>query len=46
MGCGFCATGQSGFQRNLTAGEILSQIYTVNSFLKEQNKENVVCRKM
>ena len=27
MGCTFCATGQSGFVRNLTAGEILSQVY-------------------
>jgi 23S rRNA (adenine2503-C2)-methyltransferase len=26
MGCGFCATGQAGFERNLTAGEILAQI--------------------
>ena len=26
MGCTFCATGQSGFSRNLTASEMLSQI--------------------
>ena len=26
MGCSFCATGQAGFERNLTAGEILAQI--------------------
>ena len=26
MGCYFCATGQGGFERNLTAGEILAQI--------------------
>lgn len=26
MGCVFCATGQMGYQRNLSAGEILSQI--------------------
>ena len=26
MGCIFCATGQAGFDRNLTAGEILAQI--------------------
>ena len=26
MGCTFCATGQSGFRRNLTASEILSQV--------------------
>ncbi|MCX5751265.1 MAG: 23S rRNA (adenine(2503)-C(2))-methyltransferase RlmN [Candidatus Saganbacteria bacterium] len=27
VGCKFCATGQMGFRRNLTAGEILSQVY-------------------
>jgi 23S rRNA (adenine2503-C2)-methyltransferase len=26
MGCGFCATGQAGFERNLTAGEVLAQV--------------------
>ncbi|MEX2227224.1 MAG: 23S rRNA (adenine(2503)-C(2))-methyltransferase RlmN [Dehalococcoidia bacterium] len=26
MGCSFCATGQAGFERNLTAGEIVAQI--------------------
>jgi 23S rRNA (adenine2503-C2)-methyltransferase len=26
VGCPFCATGQSGFRRNLTAGEILEQV--------------------
>ncbi|HET6811112.1 MAG TPA: 23S rRNA (adenine(2503)-C(2))-methyltransferase RlmN [Acidimicrobiales bacterium] len=26
MGCGFCATGQAGFARNLTAGEIVEQV--------------------
>src|SRR5512143_772746 len=26
MGCTFCATGQGGFQRNLTAGEIVEQV--------------------
>ena len=28
MGCTFCATGKSGFIRNLTPSEMLSQIYT------------------
>jgi len=27
MGCSFCATGQMGFERNLTVAEILSQVY-------------------
>jgi len=26
MGCSFCATGQGGFQRNLTSGEIVEQV--------------------
>ena len=26
MGCGFCATGQAGFQRHLSAGEIVEQV--------------------
>lgn len=29
MGCGFCATGKIKFQRNLTAGEIVDQVNTV-----------------
>ncbi|MCP4608016.1 MAG: 23S rRNA (adenine(2503)-C(2))-methyltransferase RlmN [Planctomycetes bacterium] len=29
MGCVFCATGKIKFQRNLSAGEIIDQIYTV-----------------
>ncbi len=30
MGCGFCASGIGGLVRNLTAGEILSQVLCVN----------------
>ncbi len=33
MGCTFCATGQSGFVRNLTASEMLSQIHTAQKDL-------------
>lgn len=36
MGCTFCATGQGGFVRNLTAGEIISQVYEVNRILQEE----------
>ena len=36
MGCTFCATGQGGFVRNLTVGEILSQVYEVNRQLKQE----------
>jgi len=33
MGCSFCATGQGGFERNLTAGEIVAQVI---GFAREQ----------
>ncbi|WP_235910646.1 23S rRNA (adenine(2503)-C(2))-methyltransferase RlmN [Heliobacterium mobile] len=29
LGCKFCATGQQGFRRNLTAGEIVSQVLDI-----------------
>src|SRR5438874_3094148 len=35
MGCSFCATGQMGFTRNLTAGEILEQVIRFNRWLHE-----------
>jgi 23S rRNA (adenine2503-C2)-methyltransferase len=35
MGCAFCASGKSGLIRNLTAGEILSQVLIVNRLYKE-----------
>jgi 23S rRNA (adenine2503-C2)-methyltransferase len=35
MGCGFCATGQGGFERNLTAGEIVAQVI---GFAREQKQ--------
>ena len=36
MGCTFCATGQGGFVRNLTIGEIVSQVYEVNHQLQQE----------
>jgi 23S rRNA (adenine2503-C2)-methyltransferase len=36
MGCVFCATGQAGFERNLTTGEIVAQ---VTGFAREQAVE-------
>ncbi|MCS6861741.1 MAG: 23S rRNA (adenine(2503)-C(2))-methyltransferase RlmN, partial [Abditibacteriales bacterium] len=33
MRCAFCATGLSGYTRNLTAGEIVEQVLTVNDIL-------------
>jgi len=40
MGCVFCATGQMGFMRHLTSGEIVAQVMYYARMLKEQD-ENV-----
>ena len=44
MGCVFCATGQMGFQRNLTSGEIVEQVIYYARQLNSQgeNVTNVV----
>lgn len=39
MGCVFCATGQMGFTRNLSAGEILSQILFVMRTLEDNGEK-------
>jgi 23S rRNA (adenine2503-C2)-methyltransferase len=39
MGCSFCATGQMGFTRNLTSGEILEQVIWFNRWLREHPHE-------
>jgi 23S rRNA (adenine2503-C2)-methyltransferase len=40
MGCVFCATGQMGFKRHLTSGEIVAQVMYYARMLQEQG-ENV-----
>lgn len=42
LACTFCATGDMGFRRNLTAGEIVSQVLQLREDLKEQKINNVV----
>lgn len=44
MGCTFCQTGKMGLKRNLTSGEILSQLLIANQVLQTQEKtiSNVV----
>jgi 23S rRNA (adenine2503-C2)-methyltransferase len=44
MGCVFCATGQMGFLRHLTAGEIVAQVIYVARLLRERGESlrNVV----
>ncbi len=42
MGCTFCQTGKLGLQRNLTSGEILSQILLANNSLEGRKVTNIV----
>lgn len=42
MGCGFCATGQAGFERNLSVGEIVEQVVRARSHALPQRLSNVV----
>jgi 23S rRNA (adenine2503-C2)-methyltransferase len=44
MGCGFCATGQAGFTRHLTVGEIVEQVVraTERARASERRVSNVV----
>lgn len=41
MGCTFCATGQMGFTRNLSAGEIVEQVIFFNRWLREHPHQPV-----
>lgn len=36
MGCAFCATGQMGFRRNLSSGEIVEQVITCARWVREE----------
>ena len=38
MGCVFCATGQMGFKRHLSSGEIVAQVMYYARMLKEENQ--------
>jgi 23S rRNA (adenine2503-C2)-methyltransferase len=38
MGCVFCATGQMGFKRHLSSGEIIAQVMYYAHMLKEENQ--------
>ena len=44
MGCSFCATGNMGFSRNLTRGEIIEQVLMTSALLRDEKKSltNVV----
>jgi 23S rRNA (adenine2503-C2)-methyltransferase len=38
IGCPFCATGQQGFERNLTPGEIIDQVLYFARYLQDRSK--------
>jgi 23S rRNA (adenine2503-C2)-methyltransferase len=42
MGCGFCATGQAGFDRNLSTGEIVEQVVRAARAAHPRRLSNVV----
>jgi 23S rRNA (adenine2503-C2)-methyltransferase len=42
MGCTFCQTGKMGFGRNLSSGEILSQLIIANRMLEGRKVTNIV----
>ena len=42
MGCVFCASGENGFERNLSAGEMLSQVYHANADLASRTSPYVL----
>ncbi|MDA8219698.1 MAG: 23S rRNA (adenine(2503)-C(2))-methyltransferase RlmN [Dehalococcoidales bacterium] len=42
IGCPFCATGQSGFVRNLSAGEIVGQVLYFARVLAEEGQERPI----
>ncbi len=42
MGCGFCATGQAGYDRNLSVGEILEQVVAARRAAAERRLSNIV----
>ncbi len=42
MACGFCATGQAGFERHLTVGEIVEQVVEAQRAAGDRRVSNVV----
>ncbi len=42
MGCGFCATGQAGYERHLTVGEILEQVVAARNEAQPRRLSNIV----
>lgn len=46
MGCTFCSTGSMGFERNMTAGEIVSQVLVAREYLGDARPEHPIIRNL
>ncbi|MCR4667392.1 MAG: 23S rRNA (adenine(2503)-C(2))-methyltransferase RlmN [Desulfovibrio sp.] len=46
MACTFCATGQSGFERNLTVGEMLGQVLIGRNHLHDTRPDHPILRNL
>jgi 23S rRNA (adenine2503-C2)-methyltransferase len=42
LDCAFCSTGKQGFNRNLSSGEIIGQLWLANRMLREKKDERVI----
>jgi 23S rRNA (adenine2503-C2)-methyltransferase len=42
LDCAFCSTGKQGFNRNLSTGEIIGQLWLANNLLREKKEERVI----
>jgi 23S rRNA (adenine2503-C2)-methyltransferase len=42
LDCAFCSTGKQGFNRNLSTGEIIGQLWLANNLLREKKDERVI----
>jgi len=40
--CRFCASGQTGFKRNLSADEIIDQVFSLNDFIRTKHESNEI----
>lgn len=46
MGCTFCSTGQMGFERNMSMGEILGQVLVARAYLGDARPDRPVLRNL
>lgn len=46
MGCTFCSTGSMGFERNMTAGEIVGQVLVAREYLGDARPEHPIIRNL